>query len=287
MKFLSILLFLGTFSLSNCKEETFTKATYQPISYAPIEVVVRKKEDSNAALPQKKGIYAVMETTKGSMVLELFYDRAPKTVQNFIDLAQGEKEFIGVDGTKQKKPFYNGLSFHRVIPGFMIQGGCPKGDGTGGPGYNFEDEINAVSLGLDKIKIKEAPSYGRYLRNSVIVGMGIKTQEELEKRIAEAEQNLKKAEELSVLEVLHRNGYRYNEVLTSAKPVKGSLAMANAGPNTNGSQFFINQVDTPHLEGLHTVFGHLVSGESVLNQIVTDGNAKTIINKVVILDKRQ
>ena len=93
---------------------------------------------------------------------------------------------------------------------------------------------------------------------------------------------------MSVLEVLARNGYKYNEVITSKKALKGALAMANSGPNTNGSQFFINEVNTPHLDGLHTVFGQLLpASDTVFAQIVKDGNAKTIINKVVIVDRRE
>ena len=280
-----VILFSLSSQIAFCRDKSFQKASYQPSEYAKVNVVVRKKDDSNIALPDKKTIFAIMETNKGNLILELFHENAPLTVQNFIDLAQGEKEFVSATG-KVKKPFYNGLNFHRVIAGFMIQGGCPRGDGSGGPGYTFEDEINAISLGLDKIKVKDAPSYGRYLQKAVIVGMGIKTQQELEERITEAEENLKAASEMSVLEVLARNGYKYNEVITSKKAIKGALAIANSGPNTNGSQFFINQVDTPHLDGLHTVFGQMVNGDTVLNQIVNDGNGKTIISKVLIIDKR-
>lgn len=286
MNFFKLLILFSLFTqVAFCRDKSFQKISYKPAEYAKVNVVVRKQDDTKVALPDKKTIYAVMETNKGNLVLELYHENAPLTVQNFIDLAQGEKEFFTAAG-KVKKPFYNGLNFHRVIPGFMIQGGCPRGDGTGGPGYTFEDEINALSLGLDKIKVKDAPSYGRYLQKAVIVGMGIKTQQELEERITEAEENLKAASEMSVLEVLARNGYKYNEVITSKKAVKGALAMANSGPNTNGSQFFINQVDTPHLDGLHTVFGQLINGDAVLSQIVNDGNAKTTINKVLIIDKR-
>jgi len=123
-----------------------------------------------------------LHTTEGPIELELFADDAPKTVENFTKLA--------TDG------FYDGLAFHRVIPDFMIQGGCPRGDGTGGPGYSFEDEFND-----------------------------------------------------------HR-------------VEKGALAMANSGPNTNGSQFFIVTADScPWLDGKHTVFGKVTSGQDVVDRI--------------------
>jgi cyclophilin family peptidyl-prolyl cis-trans isomerase len=132
---------------------------------------------------------ATMSTSEGDIKIELFEDDAPKTVENFRKLAQ--------DG------FYDGLTFHRVIPDFMIQGGCPEGTGTGGPGYQFEDEFNEHAV------------------------------------------------------------------------VRGALAMANAGPNTNGSQFFIVTADAcPHLDGKHTVFGQVTEGMEVVDQIqnvATDG----------------
>jgi cyclophilin family peptidyl-prolyl cis-trans isomerase len=125
---------------------------------------------------------AVMKTTEGDITIELFDEDAPKTVSNFKQLAgQG---------------FYDGLIFHRVIPDFMIQGGCPEGTGTGGPGYTFEDEIN------------------------------------------------------------------------QHKVVRGALAMANAGPNTNGSQFFIvTTEEAPWLDGKHTVFGEVTGGMDVVDRI--------------------
>ncbi len=125
---------------------------------------------------------ATLHTSEGPIEIELFPDEAPKTVANFTKLAG--------DG------FYDGLIFHRVIPDFMIQGGCPEGIGTGGPGYQFEDEFN------------------------------------------------------------------------DHKVVKGSLAMANSGPNTNGSQFFIvTAIATPWLDGKHTVFGQVTSGQDVVDRI--------------------
>jgi cyclophilin family peptidyl-prolyl cis-trans isomerase len=130
-----------------------------------------------------------MSTSEGDVTFELFDADAPKTVQNFKDLAG--------------KGFYDGLIFHRVIADFMIQGGCPQGTGTGGPGYEFEDEINEHKI------------------------------------------------------------------------VRGTLAMANAGPNTNGSQFFIVTADaTPWLDGKHTAFGQVTGGEDVVQRIGTTPTAR-------------
>ena len=148
----------------------------------------------------EKGLYAAFDTSMGKIVCKLFEKETPVTVSNFVALAEGTKEWVDPKtGKKVKNRFYDGLVFHRVIPNFMIQGGCPLGTGTGGPGYQFEDEI-VPSLKFDK----------PYL-----------------------------------------------------------LAMANAGPGTNGSQFFITHIPTPWLNGRHTIFGEVIEGKDV---VVAIGN---------------
>ena len=142
----------------------------------------------------EKGIYAEIETNKGKILLKLEFEKAPLTTANFIGLAEGTiKNTAKPLGT----PFYDGLTFHRVIANFMIQGGDPKGNGTGGPGYAFKNEC------LPEFKFD---------------GPGI-------------------------------------------------LAMANAGPNTNGSQFFITHTTTAWLDGQYSIFGHVISGQEVVNAI--------------------
>jgi peptidyl-prolyl cis-trans isomerase A (cyclophilin A) len=158
-------------------------------------------------------IYATFQTSMGDIVLKLMPQKAPRTVENFVGLAEGTKEWTDPKtGQKVKRPLYDGTVFHRVIAQFMIQGGDPLGNGTGGPGYRFGDEI-----GPDN---------------------------------------------------------RFDR--------PGLLAMANAGPNTNGSQFFITEVPTPHLDRGHTIFGEAVKGQDLVAKIARGGNSRTRLDKVVI-----
>jgi peptidyl-prolyl cis-trans isomerase A (cyclophilin A) len=148
-------------------------------------------------------LWATLKTSKGDIVVHLFPNHAPKTVGNFVGLAEGTQEYTDLEsGQKKTDRFYDGLTFHRVIDGFMIQGGCPLGTGTGGPGYTFKDE--------------------------------------------------------------------FHPELSFNRPYL--LAMANAGPGTNGSQFFITVAPTPHLNNRHTIFGEVEDAES---QAVVDAIAGT------------
>lgn len=181
---------------------------------------------------KSKNPIAILDTTMGEIKIELLKNSAPLTVKNFIELATGKK------GERGK--FYDGIIFHRVIPNFMIQTGDPTGTGSGGPGYKFADEINADSLGLNKIKVKDSKFAARVHP---------------------------KFSNKSVKELYESQGYHYITTIKSKPARKGSVAMANSGPDSNGSQFFINEVDTPWLDGKHTVFGKVIKGMDVVKKI--------------------
>lgn len=218
----------------------------------------------------------VITTSMGDIYLELFAAEAPKTVNNFIELAEGLKAYA--DFKTVSRPFYDNLIFHRVIKDFMIQGGCPKGDGTGNPGYKFEDEINASALGLDKIKVVDQKTGNAHpwlmvrsqqdFIQAVLLplagSMGITTDDQLKERQEELDNKVK---ELTIKDYYEIIGYKYADTLKSHELKKGVIAMANAGPDTNGSQFFINLKDTPWLTGKHTVFGKVVKGMDVVEKM--------------------
>lgn len=235
----------------------------------------------------------VITTSLGTVVVELFDDEAPATVANFLALAEGEKVFTDPTTMMEaKRPFYDGLIFHRVIKGFMIQGGCPLGQGNSGPGFKFKDEINAKSLGLDKEMAMVGEDlnpqcaymqrdFMRVVLRPKMEAMGITDTSTMEQKQKTFEAVLKDARALSLQDFYEKLGYVYDSTLPpSHKPMRGFLAMANSGPGTNGSQFFINLGDTPHLAGKHTVFGKIVVGMETVDAIgavvTADGDRPTV-----------
>ncbi len=174
-------------------------------------------------MARQPGLYATFNTSEGTIVCRLFEQEAPVTVKNFVDLAEGTREWTD-PRTRQKSTsrLYDGTVFHRVIPDFMIQGGDPEGTGMGGPGYKFQDETKGSPHKFDK---------------------------------------------------------------------HGKLAMANAGPNTNGSQFFITVAPTPWLTGNHTIFGEVIEGQDVANKITAlprnrqDRPLKDVVLNSVLIER--
>jgi len=248
---------------------------WKPAMILPLAVVLMHAEAAEEISPARK--VAVMKTSLGKIRIELWSAAAPETVNNFIELAEGRKAFKDPgSGAEVKRPFYDGLTFHRVIKDFMIQGGCPLGTGTSGPGYNFKDEINAMGLGLSDMKaiengrphpwllIQSQQDFQKIILGPVLKQMGIKGESEFQEKLETVQQTVNA---LSILDVYTHLGYVYDTDLAAKKPLRGVIAMANSGPNTNGSQFFINVVDTPHLTGKHTVFGQVLEGMDIADKI--------------------
>ena len=262
----------------------------------------RAEEESPAGsqpLEDPNDPVAVIKTSLGDIHVELFVREAPKTVENFLGLAAGTKEFKDAKtGEMVKRPYYDGLNFHRVIKGFMIQGGCPLGTGSGDPGYKFEDEIDAKALGLDDIKafeggkphgwmlIRSQPEFQQRILQPLLAQMGISSQDQLDARKDEVQKRL---DALTLKGAYELMGYVYADGVGAHKPVKGVLAMANSGPNTNGSQFFINLGDTDHLTGKHTVFGKVIQGMDIVEKIgeVKTGPQNKPLEEVKIISVRR
>jgi cyclophilin family peptidyl-prolyl cis-trans isomerase len=257
----------------DAKAETKPKAPTEKPAEKPT-----KKAAEEPALKKAANPVVLITTSKGDIYVELFQDAAPETVANFIGLAEGTKEFTDPVTKKEvKRPFFDGLKFHRIIKNFMIQGGCPLGNGTGDPGYKFKDEINAEALGLNKLKafdqntgahpwlmIRSQNDFQRIIAQPLYKKLNINSQADFEKHKAEFS---KAIETLTVQNCLENMGYKFDSTLKSRHPKRGYLAMANSGPNTNGSQFFINLKDTPWLTGKHTVFGKVIKGMDVVDKL--------------------
>jgi cyclophilin family peptidyl-prolyl cis-trans isomerase len=224
------------------------------------------------------GSYAVIKTSMGSITVKLLGDGAPKTVENFIGLATGKKEWKNQDtGTASMKPFYDGLIFHRVIKDFMIQGGCPKGDGTGGPGYEFEDETYRTT-DRELTGPVEDEKTAILVFNQLIVPYVIASgQDNLNPTIKAIIQDVMMTQSGNsifgrTIEDFVKLTGGTGKVLDMEliHPVSyGSVCMANSGADTNGSQFFIvtKKEGCPWLDGQHTVFGEVVQGMDVAHAI--------------------
>ncbi|MCD4828023.1 MAG: peptidylprolyl isomerase [Candidatus Cloacimonetes bacterium] len=245
------------------------------------------------AINAKEVVNVTIQTNLGNIELELWPELAPLTVENFIGLATGEKEWTDpANGELVKRPFYDGLIFHRVISDFMIQGGCPIGNGTGGPGFRFEDETYETGEAITGAIDSEENAV--LLLETVIVPYLQGTPEpdpELMSIIMQVQntQSLEPVMEHPVSFYTEKTGYE-GEVLArgelKATIDYGTICMANSGPNTNGSQFFIvtKKEGCAWLNGKHTVFGKVVGGIDVVHQIenVEKGPGDSPLEPVVI-----
>ncbi|MFA6232618.1 MAG: peptidylprolyl isomerase [Bacteroidota bacterium] len=246
---------------------------------------------ANAALAQSdskkeaKRPAVLMKTELGDVVIELWPDVAPKTVENFIGLAIGTKEFTDPSGgEKVKQPFFDGLTFHRVIDDFMIQGGDPKGDGSGGPGYEFEDECYEQGPEL-KGDLNDEGQALLVFRNVLMPYFQRSTEPDAElKKIVDDCQEQQSGRPMMIHPVewyKQKTGIEkviFTQGKLLAKVAYGTICMANAGPNTNGSQFFIvtKKSGCDWLDGKHTVFGQVSRGMDIVHKIEQKGDGVRI-----------
>ena len=239
---------------------------------------------------------AIMKTSLGDVEIELFSDIAPNTVANFVGLATGTKEWTNPKTKmKIKKPFYDGLIFHRVISDFMIQGGCPLGTGTGGPGYSFEDEVykEYAEIKGDITDDETAKKVNDILILNYLMQQQQKGQDfdkEFMKMFNAAGKGdyieIKKHSISYFLKKVNKDKFIVGDGLLA--PVDyGTLCMANSGPNTNGSQFFIvtKKGGTSWLNGKHTVFGKIIKGMDIVHKIegVEKGSGDRPVEDVKII----
>ncbi len=235
----------------------------------------------DAAKNEAKRPTILMKTDLGDIRIELWPDVAPKTVENFIGLAMGTKEFTDPKGgEKVKRPFFDGLTFHRVIDDFMIQGGDPKGNGSGGPGYEFEDECYELGPELKGDLTDEDQAL--LVFQNILMPYFQRTVEpdaELKKIVDDCQQQQSGRpmmihpvewykQKTGIDKAVHTQGR------LRAKVAYGTICMANSGPNTNGSQFFIvtKKAGCEWLDGKHTVFGQVSRGMDIVHKIEQKGD---------------
>jgi cyclophilin family peptidyl-prolyl cis-trans isomerase len=235
------------------------------------------KEKGETVMTDAKHPVIEMKTSLGTMKIELFSDIAPKTVENFIGLATGKKEWTDGSGKAKKSNFYDGLIFHRVITDFMIQGGCPLGNGTGNPGFSFEDECYDTKDAKPITGSFQDDETANRVFQEILVPYFRSTQspdQELIMLVRECQSRqsalpLAKKPVEYYMQKTGRTQPLYSHGKLLAEVAYGTICMANSGPSTNGSQFFIvtKKEGCPWLNGKHTVFGKVIDGMDVALKI--------------------
>jgi cyclophilin family peptidyl-prolyl cis-trans isomerase len=219
-----------------------------------------------------------INTSQGEMYLELFSLEAPNNVENFIALADGEKEFTNQStGEPTQARYYNGMRFHRVVPGFIIQAGSPANNPLGLQVNLLDDEINANALGLDQIpalnpdgsfadvlNIESKPDFHEEILTPLYSQQNIT---DVEAVLSRQYQVLEILQDLSVKSVYENQGYRYDDSLPGRPIERGTVALANSGPDSNGPEFFISLTTAEWLSGKYTVIGKVIEGQEVMDSI--------------------
>jgi cyclophilin family peptidyl-prolyl cis-trans isomerase len=242
-----------------------------PLATADVTTATQAMENPNNPL-------LLMRTSRGAIFMELFPESAPRNVANFIALAQAQVPLFDVTTDSMVQPnYYDGMTFHRVLKNYLIQAGAPRQPGAPVPEYQLDDEISARQFGLHEIKVLDAlgkPHDWLNLKNNedfqheVLVPLyrqlEIRTPEALETRQFAV---LDALQAMTLMQAYQNQGYRYNDRLISRAPLRGSVAMAGSGPNTNNAEFFITMIDAPWLVGKATIIGQVVEGLDIVDRI--------------------
>jgi cyclophilin family peptidyl-prolyl cis-trans isomerase len=290
MKFLrTLLIFSLFFTIANCN------AGKKDDVAAEGKKAEGKKVEKNIEKP-----IVTMETNMGTIKIELWPNIAPKTVANFAGLANGTKEWTDAKTKeKVKKPFYDGLIFHRVIKDFMIQGGCPFGQGNGDPGYKFEDECYEEGKEITSGEIVNEQMANDVFQQIVMPHLQSTNEETRNKEIGQILDECNKTRsgkpimahpiEWYIEKAGFKGKFTENGKLKATVDY-GTLCMANSGPNTNGSQFFIvtKEGGAPWLNGKHTVFGKVIEGMDIVLKIqdVEKGKSDKPVKDIVMTKVR-
>ncbi len=226
---------------------------------------------AEAAMEDPANPLILLSTSTGDIYIELLPNEAPNNVENFLALAQGEVEFIDPNSNARFQPrYFDGMQFHRVVPDFVIQAGSPFFNPLGPPNVLIDDEINANSLGLDRLQVMDElgnfnpilnigseEEFHEVLIKPLFARLNIETEAEMRERQYEV---LEILQGLTVKQAYENQGFRYSESASTRGITRGVMALANAGPNQNGPEFFIALQDSPWLNGKHTVIGRIVEG---------------------------
>lgn len=233
---------------------------------------------ARAAMESPENPLVLISSGAGNIFLELLENEAPRNVQNFLALAEGEVEITDRQSGQTFSPrYFDGMTFHRVIPGFLIQTGNPSENAFGEPAETLADEINASSLGLDRmpavladgsfnpiLQISDREELEETLLAPLYRALGIESTQEIADRQDELDQQLRT---LTLKQVYENLGYRYTEQHPTRPIIRGTVALANSGPNTNGAEFFISLTPADWLNGRYTVIGRVVEGMDVVERI--------------------
>lgn len=233
---------------------------------------------ATAAMESAVNPLMLMRTSRGDIYIELFPQSAPRNIANFIALAEARVPLFDIATTSTVTPFYyDGMNFHRILRNYLVQAGAPRAPNAPIPEYVVEDEINAQQFGLHELKVldplgKPHPwlnlgdnaDFQREILVPLYRRLGISTPEVVEARQFEIHAAL---QDMSLRQAYENQGYRYNDRLVSREPLRGSVAMAGNGPNTNSAEFFITLVDAPWLAGKATIIGRVVEGIEIVDRI--------------------